>query len=510
MKLIKKSIVSTLFLSAFLPIGHVHADINRTSASSRVADFMNFVSEQENTLIKLIAGWLEAVVNIVDISKDDLDQSGTSKNLSLGSGFLISNDGFIVTNNHVICDVDIDKIRIILHDGIEFVPKLIGRDLRSDIALLKISPINKLKYLSLGNSDNAMVGMRVLAIGNPFGFGHTVTSGIISYKSRNLGDSLSKIGGGDLVNYLQTDAAINNGNSGGPLIALSTGNVIGMNASMFSNSDYNSGINFAIPSNTIKFVVDQLKKFGKIKRPWLGIVFEEVPYEVLRALKISEYSNAVSVTNVEENSPAYHGGMRSGDIILEVNGNKLQGDTKIVQAIGMFVSDSKIKIKIKRNQTELGPIKEGDKKRSDLLELFLRVVYKTSEEDASIYDTINAIGKRDGQYIDDLGITVCELTKDLARLLDIQRSAGVVITDVSNVVLVDKLDIQSGDIILSIEQENVASKNIASINDLKNCLNNIKKTLPKNEVSSIAMFIERNKNTYYKSLKFPVITNKSR
>lgn len=464
---------------------------------------MKALIEQENAITKMINRWLESVVNIVDTSLE--------QNSSLGTGFIVSSDGYIVTNNHVICDTEIDKIKILLHDGIELTAKLVGQDPRSDVALLKVCHSEKLKYLELGNSDEVEVGMRVFAIGNPFGFGHTVTSGIISYKSRNLEDSLNKINGVGLVNYLQTDAAINIGNSGGPLISLTKGAVIGMNASMFSNSDSNVGVNFAIPSNTIKTVIEQLKKFGKIRRPWFGIAFEDIPADVLKTLKICGYDNAVSITKIEDDSPAKSGNLQIGDIILEFNGKKLNGDTKLVQVVNCINDEEKVHLKIKRNKMDghsncLGKSKD---QKNGIMSITLNVMYKDSEEHTK-YDTVTTIGLKTGQYIEDLGITVCDMNPDLVKLLDVQNSNGIVITNISNAILADKMDIQIGDVILGVIRENIKTGNISSVNDFKNCLADIKKDIQKNEILKLVVFIERNKTTYYKLLKFPPVTTKNR
>lgn len=468
-------------------------DTNRKNSSP----FMKALTEQETAITKMIDQWLKSVVNIVDTSLD--------QNSSLGTGFIVSSDGYIVTNNHVICDAEIDKIKILLHDGTELAPKLVGQDPRSDVALLKVCHYEKLKYLELGNSDEAEVGMRVFAIGNPFGFGHTVTSGIISYKSRNLEDSLSKINGVGLVNYLQTDAAINIGNSGGPLISLTKGAVIGMNASMFSNSDSNVGINFAIPSNTIKTIIEQLKKFGKIRRPWFGIAFEDIPSDVLKTLKICGYDNAVSITKIEDDSPAKSGNLQIGDIILEFNGKKLNGDTKLVQVVNCINDEEKVYLKIKRNKMD-GKNKDS---KNGIMSVTLNVMYKDSEEHTK-YDTVTAIGLKTGQYLEDLGITVCDMTPDLVKLLDVQNSDGIIITNISNAGLADKMDIQIGDVILGVIRENVKTGNISSVNDFKNCLADIKKGIQKNEILKLVVFIERNKTTYYKLLKFPLVATKNR
>lgn len=453
--------------------------------------------KQEDEVVKKIKNWIECVVNIVDITqKEDIQQNmqNSQKVMSLGSGFVINDDGIIVTNNHVICDAGIENIRVISHDGVELKPTLLGYDSRYDIAVLKVPPFKHSKYLKLGDSSHIDVGRRVFAIGHPYGFGFSVTSGIVSFCSRNLANTITKLGNGLFINYLQTDAAINNGNSGGPLILEKTGEVVGMNTSIFSNSESNSGINFALPSNIIKSVVSQIIKFGKIRKPWFGISFESVPQEALNALQIPDYKNAVAITKIEENSPSSKSDLQVGDIIVEINGIKLEKDIKIFDIVDSFILEKKVNVKYRKNkQQNKFPIK--------LRSIDLDVCYKDIAEEKV---NISEDKRNNGIFIDELGIYISSTNtnKNSEYQLSKKRegiTVSAVETSAGN-------SLQIGDVLLSVTHENVGSKSLTSVEELSEFLDNIKPTMKRGEHTQLAFFIERNNVTYYKSVKF---TNKS-
>ncbi len=236
---------------------------------------------------------------------------GKRRAQSLGSGFIIDKQGYIITNNHVIDNAE--KIKVILFDDTSFEAKVIGKDPKTDVALLKIEPKNvNLSAVKFGNSDNLKVGDWVMAIGNPFGFGGTVTAGIVSARGRNIGGSYD--------DYIQTDASINRGNSGGPLFDMN-GNVVGINTAIFSQSGGSVGIGFAVSSNLARQVTDQLRKFGRTKRGWLGVLIQEITDEIAESLQLSN-TNGALVSSATEGGPANKSGIKSGDIILKFN-NKL-------------------------------------------------------------------------------------------------------------------------------------------------------------------------------------------
>ena len=227
---------------------------------------------------------------------------------SLGSGFIIDKSGFIITNNHVIDNAE--KIMVILYDDTSFEATVVGKDPKTDVALLKINPKNKkLKAVKFGNSNNLRVGDWVMAIGNPFGFGGTVTAGIVSARGRNLSGSYD--------DYIQTDASINRGNSGGPLFDMK-GNVVGINTAIFSQSGGSVGIGFAVSSNLAKQVTDQLKEYGRTKRGWLGVLIQEVSKEIADSLEMDSAKGAL-VSSATEDGPAQKAGVKTGDVILKFN-----------------------------------------------------------------------------------------------------------------------------------------------------------------------------------------------
>ena len=228
---------------------------------------------------------------------------------SLGSGFIIDKSGYIITNNHVIDNAE--KIMVILYDDTSFEATVVGKDPKTDVALLKINPKKtKLSAVKFGDSNKLRVGDWVMAIGNPFGFGGTVTAGIVSARGRNLSGSYD--------DYIQTDASINRGNSGGPLFDMN-GNVVGINTAIFSQSGGSVGIGFAVSSNLAKQVTDQLKQYGRTKRGWLGVLIQEISKEIADSLGMKSVKGAL-VSSATEGGPAQKAGVKTGDVILKFNG----------------------------------------------------------------------------------------------------------------------------------------------------------------------------------------------
>ena len=261
---------------------------------------------------------------------------------ALGSGFIIDEKGIVVTNNHVIQDAEDIIIRV--NDGDkEFKAKVIGADPLSDIAVLQLETKEKFIPVKFGNSDNARIGDWVIAIGNPFGFGGTVTSGIISARNRSIGLSRYE-------DYIQTDASINSGNSGGPLFDMN-GDVIGINTAILGRSG-SIGIGFSIPSNSAKIVIDQLIEFGETKRGWLGVRIQDVTKEIADIEKLDEPRGAL-VASVAENSPSDKAGIKAGDIILEFNGVKINQMKELPAIVAKTKVGKKVKVKVWRNQKEI-------------------------------------------------------------------------------------------------------------------------------------------------------------
>ena len=263
------------------------------------------------------------------------------KSSALGSGFIIDEKGIVVTNNHVIQDAEDIIVRV--NGNEEYKAKVIGADPLSDIAVLQLETGDKFTPVAFGDSDKARIGDWVIAIGNPFGLGGTVTSGIISARNRSIGLSRYE-------DYIQTDASINSGNSGGPLFDMD-GNVIGINTAILGRNG-SIGIGFSIPSNSAKMVIDQLIEFGETKRGWLGVRIQDVTQEIADVEKLDEPRGAL-VASVAENSPSDKGGIKAGDIIIEFNGVKINQMKELPAIVAKTKVGTKVEVKIWRNKREL-------------------------------------------------------------------------------------------------------------------------------------------------------------
>ena len=291
-----------------------------------------------------------------------------TKIISLGSGFLIDEKGHIVTNHHVIDNAQEINITIGDNDKKIYKAKVIGKDKKTDLALLKIHTQDSIPYVKFGNSDKVRVGESVIAIGNAFGFGGTVTSGIISAKGRNLGGHFYE-------EFLQTDASINRGNSGGPMFNMD-GEVIGVNSTIVSPSGGNVGIGFAIPSNTAKSIVSKLLENGKVERPWLGITFQSVTDEIAKGFNLNSANGAI-VSNIISNSPAEKSGIKIGDIIIKFN-KKLLND---INQFPRIVADSKLGTNVPIEVIRKGKI------------INLEVILETAKEDTKEYKQFKILQK---------------------------------------------------------------------------------------------------------------------
>jgi serine protease Do len=263
------------------------------------------------------------------------------KSSALGSGFIIDEKGIVVTNNHVIQDAEDIIVRV--NGDEEYKAKVVGADPLSDIAVLQLETKDKFTPVAFGDSDKARIGDWVIAIGNPFGLGGTVTSGIISARNRSIGLSRYE-------DYIQTDASINSGNSGGPLFDMN-GDVIGINTAILGRNG-SIGIGFSIPANSAKIVIDQLIKFGETKRGWLGVRIQDVTEEIAEVEKLDEPRGAL-VASVAENSPSEKAGIKAGDIILEFNGVKINQMKELPAIVAKTKVGKNVKVKIWRNQREL-------------------------------------------------------------------------------------------------------------------------------------------------------------
>src|SRR6187455_2437152 len=275
---------------------------------------------------------------------------------SLGSGFIIDPSGLVVTNNHVISEAD--EVSVILNDGTTLKAEVVGRDQKTDLALLKVTPTRPLKAVKFGDSDRLRLGEWVIAIGNPFSLGGTVTAGIVSARNRDIQS-------GPYDNYIQTDASINRGNSGGPLFNLN-GEVIGVNTAIISPSGGSIGIGFAVPANTALAVIDQLKQFGETRRGWLGVKIQQVTDEIAESLNIKPARGAL-IAGIDDKGPAKPAGIEAGDVIIKFDGK----DIKEMRDLPRVVADTPIGkqtpvIIIRKGKEEtktvtLGRLEDGEK-----------------------------------------------------------------------------------------------------------------------------------------------------
>ena len=375
---------------------------------------------------------------------------------ALGSGFIIDEKGIVITNNHVISEADDIIVRV--NGDKEFKAKVIGADPLSDIAVLQLETKEKFTPVKFGDSDKARIGDWVIAIGNPFGLGGTVTSGIISARNRSIGLSRYE-------DYIQTDASINSGNSGGPLFDMN-GNVIGINTAILGRNG-SIGIGFSIPSNSAKLVIDQLIKFGETKRGWLGVRIQDVTEEIADVEKLDEPRGAL-VASVAQNSPSEKAGVKAGDIILEFNGERIQEMKQLPIIVAKTEVGKKVKVKIWRNKKEIT-------KDITLGRLETSEDFKVKEKSSNPKEL----------EIKDLKIIVRELTKEDIKSRNLpNQTSGLVITKISNYSpLLNSIEV--GSIILEAQK-----KKIQSANDL----NQIVKQALKSNQKTILLVIYNSQN----------------
>jgi serine protease Do len=375
------------------------------------------------------------------------------KQRSLGSGFIISADGYIFTNNHVIERAD--KILVKLSDGREYKADVIGRDAKTDLALIKIKPGNSLPVVEIGDSEKLRVGEWVIAIGNPFGLEQTVTAGIVSAKGR-------VIGAGPYDNFIQTDASINPGNSGGPLFNME-GKVIGVNTAIVAQGQ---GIGFAIPISMAKNILPDLKSKGKVTRGWMGISVQDVTEDIAKNLKLSQRSGAL-ISEVFKGDPADQAGLRPGDVILEINEKSIKDTHQLLILIASFHIGDKVRVKV---------LRDGQEKT------FHVTVAERKERPEIARET------SDGKV--SFGMTVQDMTPQIARQLGIPQTKGVIVTDIEEGSPADEVGIQPRDIIQQVNKVNIAS--------VKDYQREIAKPAAKN---SMLVLIKRGKTTYYVALR---------
>ncbi|MDD4871959.1 MAG: Do family serine endopeptidase [Kiritimatiellae bacterium] len=343
-----------------------------------------------------------------------------------GSGFLITKDGYILTNNHIVGDSD--KITVRLHDGREFTAKKIGSDPKSEVAVIKIDGDN-FPYLKTGSSANLDIGEWVIAIGNPFGLNETLTVGVVSAKGR------AGMGIADYEDFIQTDAAINPGNSGGPLLNID-GDVIGINTAIFSQSGGSLGIGFAIPIDMAQNIKNQLVKNGKVSRGYLGVYLQEITTDLAESFGIKEHEG-ILVADVTENSPASKVGIKHGDLIKKLNGKDVKSVTEFRNEVASNPPGTKLNLTISRDGKEKSMVVGTD------------ALPDESDNNGPI---LSSTAKPDR-----MGITVRNLTSELAEKFDLDIEKGVVVVDVQDGSIAWRAGIQPGVVITGVNRKSVST-----------------------------------------------------
>jgi serine protease Do len=353
---------------------------------------------------------------------------------SLGSGFVIDPNGLVVTNNHVIADAE--EINVIFNDGSRLKAELVGRDIKSDIALLQIKPDKPLKSVKFGDSDKVRLGEWVIAIGNPFSLGGSVSAGIVSARNRDIQS-------GPYDNYIQTDAAINRGNSGGPLFNLN-GDVIGVNTAIISPSGGSIGIGFAVPSKVVTSVIDQLREFKEVRRGWLGVRIQQVTDDIAESLGMKQARGAL-IAGVDDKGPAKPAGIEAGDIVVKFDGRDIKEMRDLPRIVADTTVGKDVEVVIVRKGKEetkivrLGRLEDAEKAKPASIERDAPAGDKTVVKKA-------------------LGLDLANISPDLRTRYKIKDTVkGVVITAIDqNSAAADKR-LSAGDVIVEVAQEAVAN-----------------------------------------------------
>lgn len=356
------------------------------------------------------------------------NETPARKATSLGSGFIIDADGYVVTNNHVIAKAD--EVTVTLHDDTKFPAKVVGRDAKTDLALLKIESPKPLPFISFGDSDHMRVGDWVIAIGNPFGLGGSVSAGIVSARSRN-------INAGPFDDFIQTDAAINRGNSGGPLFNIN-GEVIGVNSAIFSPTGGNVGIGFSIPSALAEPVLKQLREFGRTHRGWLGVKIQYVTPEIAESLGLKEPQGAL-VLEVNKDSPAEKSGIKAGDVILSLDSKPIKEMRNLPRLVAETKIGKKVMVEVWR---------KGSKKT---IPLILGELDEDQQVATHQPDTSNKPNEKGSEVA---GFSVLPLTDELRAKLNINpKIQGVLVTAVKQGTPAGRSGVQRMDVLVEINQQ---------------------------------------------------------
>jgi serine protease Do len=379
---------------------------------------------------------------------------------ALGSGFIVTKDGYVLTNEHVVESPG--KVTVTTQDGHNYTAKVIGHDEKSDIALLKIDAKHDLPVAPLGNSDDLKVGEWVMAIGNPFGFDHSVTAGIISAKGRFIPDNFDE--------FIQTDASINPGNSGGPLIDLH-GNVVGVNCAIYTHTGTSMGIGFAVPINMVKDELPQLKSAGKVVRGWLGVFIQNITPELAESLGLADAHGAL-VAEVLKDGPAKAAGVKRGDVIVAFDNQPINDSHQLPLLVGRAELGHTGTLKVIRDKQEIN------------LPVTITVSHETELASAS------NPAKRDAGAPSPFGLFVKDLSTDLAKELGLEVESGVVIASVQPGSRADEAGLRPRDIILEVNRETVKS-----VETYQTAL----KSSARNKI--VLLLVKRGDNTIYVALK---------
>lgn len=448
----KHSILRTLACSALLGLASVGGVQAQTASAASLPDFTGIVQKNAASVVHVEAKYTgerqqsmrgqmmpgqgapngsQAEILRRLFGMPMMPSPEQQKHTSLGSGFIISKDGYILTNNHVVEGAD--KVTVRLQDRRTLTAKVIGTDPTYDIALLKVDAGGDLPAVTIGDSHSLKAGQWVLAIGSPFGFDYTVTQGIVSAVGRNLGQRDQPY-----TSFIQTDVPINRGNSGGPLFDLQ-GRVVGINSQIYSNTGDYLGVSFSIPIDLAMNAVQQIKSKGYVSRGMLGVTMQPVDDAIVKAFKLDNGAGA-AVVDVTAGSGADKAGIQPGDIILSYDGKTLRQAADLPPLVGMTKPGSKVAVEILRN----------GKKQT------LQVTITEAKRDKNAVDNQHSLSSSAQSGTEALGLTVQSLDNDTRKQLGLKSGQGVVISDITGPVA-GQAGLQAGDVILMVNQKKIAN-----------------------------------------------------
>ena len=442
--MIKRLVFFVLFFALLLP----------NSFAAFPQSFSDIVKKEKSKVVHVLNTSVSKATQVPQIFQDFFGQQAPQQNrrqTASGSGFFVSPDGYILTNNHVIDKAE--SLTVILEDETSHKAKVIGTDPRTDLALLKID-IKKAPYVKFGNSDKLAIGDWVVAIGNPLGLDFTVTAGILSAKGRDI------FGGTAYGDFLQTDAAINRGNSGGPLYN-TKGEVIGINTAIVVGGQ---GLGFAIPSNLAVNIMDSLRKDGKVLRGWLGVGIQNVTPDLADGFQMPKGKKGVAITGVQKSSPAAKAGLKSGDVIVFYDGKKVEKTTQLQKYVAETKIGRRVNIQIYRDGKKLT-------KRAKIVLL---------------PKNLGSIKIESG--LENYGIQLSPIDKQLKAKLGLKESYGLYLSRLDPNGLARKNDLRVGDVILEVNRVKIRN------------INDFKKALKKSAKNTALILIFRNNSRIFRSL----------